>query len=45
MNVPNRLTILRVIMIPVFILFMLWQTVFGLYCGGGIYISLCHGFF
>ena len=42
MNVPNRLTILRVIMIPVFILFMLWQTFpYSDYIAAGGFLLAC----
>lgn len=41
MNVPNRLTILRVAMIPVFILFMLWDSPYSDYLSATVFISAC----
>ncbi|MCH5252410.1 MAG: CDP-diacylglycerol--glycerol-3-phosphate 3-phosphatidyltransferase [Lachnospiraceae bacterium] len=42
MNVPNRLTILRVIMIPLFVLAMLWQSFpYSDYIAGGLFIAAC----
>lgn len=41
MNVPNRLTILRVAMIPVFILFMLWDSPYSDYLSAAVFISAC----
>lgn len=41
MNVPNRLTILRVAMIPVFILFMLWDSPYSDYFSAAVFIAAC----
>ena len=42
MNVPNRLTILRVIMIPLFVVAMLWQSLpYSDYIAGGLFIAAC----
>lgn len=42
MNIPNRLTILRVIMIPLFVVAMLWGSLpFSNYIAGGIFIFAC----
>lgn len=42
MNVPNRLTILRVIMIPLFVVAMLWETLpYSDYIAGGLFIAAC----
>lgn len=42
MNVPNRLTILRVIMIPIFIVFMLWsQCPYSDYIAAAVFILAC----
>lgn len=42
MNVPNRLTILRVCMIPLFIIAMLWERPpYSDYIAGGIFIAAC----
>ena len=42
MNVPNRLTILRVIMIPLFVIAMLWQSLpYSDYIAGGLFILAC----
>ena len=45
MNVPNRLTILRVAMIPLFVIAMAAIAVFGLYCRRSIYCGLYYRFF
>ena len=40
MNVPNRLTILRVAMIPLFVIAMLWQQLpYSDYIAGGLFIA------
>ena len=42
MNVPNRLTILRVAMIPLFVIAMLWQQLpYSDYIAGGLFIAAC----
>lgn len=42
MNVPNRLTILRVIMIPLFVVAMLWDALpYSDYLAGGLFIAAC----
>lgn len=41
MNVANRLTILRVAMIPVFVLFMLWKTPYSDYLAAAVFILAC----
>ena len=42
MNVPNRLTILRVIMIPLFVIAMLWDALtYSDYLAGGLFIAAC----
>lgn len=42
MNVPNRLTILRVIMIPLFVVAMLWQSLPNSdYIAGVLFIAAC----
>ena len=41
MNVPNRLTILRVAMIPAFILFMLWDSPYSDYLSVSVFILAC----
>lgn len=42
MNMPNRLTILRVIMIPLFVVAMLWQSLpYSDYIAGGLFIAAC----
>lgn len=42
MNMPNRLTILRVIMIPVLIVFMLWKSCpYADFIAAGIFILAC----
>lgn len=42
MNVPNRLTILRVCMIPLFVVFMMCNRVpYSNYIAGGIFIAAC----
>lgn len=42
MNVPNRLTILRVIMIPLFVAAMLWpESPYSDYVAGGLFIAAC----
>lgn len=42
MNVPNRLTILRVIMIPLFVVAMLWHSLpYSDYIAAGLFIAAC----
>lgn len=42
MNVPNQLTILRVIMIPLFVAAMLWESLpYSDYLAGGLFIAAC----
>ncbi len=42
MNVPNRLTILRVIMIPLFVVAMLWQSLpYSDYLAAALFIGAC----
>ncbi len=42
MNVPNRLTILRVAMIPLFVVAMLWQSLpYSDYIAAGLFIAAC----
>jgi len=42
MNVPNRLTILRVIMIPLFVVAMLWESLpYSDYLAGALFIAAC----
>ncbi len=42
MNVPNRLTILRVCMIPLFVVAMLWESFpYSDYIAGAIFIAAC----
>lgn len=42
MNVPNQLTILRVIMIPLFVVAMLWESLpYSDYLAGGLFIAAC----
>ena len=42
MNVPNRLTILRVAMIPLFVVFMLWQSFpYSDYIAAVLFIGAC----
>lgn len=42
MNVPNRLTILRVIMIPLFVIAMLWEALpYSDYFAGGLFVAAC----
>ena len=42
MNVPNRLTILRVIMIPLFVVAMLWESLpYSDYLAGILFIAAC----
>ena len=42
MNVPNRLTILRVIMIPLFVAAMLWPGLpYSDYVAGALFITAC----
>ena len=46
MNVPNRLTILRVAMIPLFVIAMLWQQLpYSDYISGCLFISAGITFF
>lgn len=42
MNVPNRLTILRIIMIPLFVVAMLWQSLpYSDYLAAALFIGAC----
>lgn len=42
MNTPNRLTILRVAMIPLFVVAMLWQSLpYSDFIAGGLFIAAC----
>lgn len=42
MNVPNKLTILRVIMIPLFVVAMLWQSLpYSDFIAAGLFIAAC----
>ena len=42
MNLPNKLTILRVAMIPLFVVFMLWETFpYSDYIAGGLFVAAC----
>lgn len=42
MNIPNRLTILRVAMIPLFVVAMLWQSLpYSDFIAGGLFILAC----
>ncbi|MBQ4464006.1 MAG: CDP-diacylglycerol--glycerol-3-phosphate 3-phosphatidyltransferase [Eubacterium sp.] len=41
MNLPNSLTILRVIMIPLFVVFMLVDAYYSDFVAGGIFIAAC----
>lgn len=42
MNVPNRLTILRVVMIPLFVVAMLWHSLpYSDYIAAGLFIAAC----
>lgn len=42
MNVPNKLTILRIIMIPLFVVFMLWQSFpYSDYLAAALFIGAC----
>lgn len=42
MNVPNRLTILRVCMIPVFVIFLMCEQIpYSDYIAGGVFIAAC----
>jgi CDP-diacylglycerol--glycerol-3-phosphate 3-phosphatidyltransferase len=42
MNVPNRLTVLRVCLIPLFVVAMLWEALpYSEYIAGGIFIAAC----
>lgn len=39
MNVPNRLTLLRVVMIPIFVIFMIWESFpYSDYIAAGVFI-------
>ncbi len=42
MNLPNRLTLLRVCMIPLFVVAMLWQSLpYSNYIAAGLFIAAC----
>ena len=42
MNVPNRLTILRVVMIPLFVVAMLWETLpYHEYIALALFVGAC----
>lgn len=42
MNIPNRLTLLRVVMIPLFVIAMLWKSLpCSDYIAGGLFIAAC----
>ena len=42
MNVPNKLTILRVIIIPLFVVAMLWQSLpYSDFIAAGLFIAAC----